>query len=112
MAAQSTNDEAVKWNAGSLCELYDRDHRKWKSGEIVGSFSDEHGQWIKVRCGQEIVDVVSGDPDLRMRQKDTVTFAIDKIKALQRVNVGTNADSILQWVLQPVARQLSDHNSR
>ena len=36
-------------------------------GEIVSTFTDEKGKWMKVRYGQNVRDVLAIDPDLRIR---------------------------------------------
>ena len=67
MAQQSLKVDAVKWKPGTKCDLYDRSTRKWVEVEIINLFSDEKGEWIKVRCGQKDRNVIQGDPDLRQR---------------------------------------------
>ena len=67
MAQQSLKGGAVKWKPGTKCDFFDRNTRKWVEAEVIGSFSDAKGEWIKVRCGQKDHDVMSDDPDLRKR---------------------------------------------
>ena len=67
MAQQSLHSETAEWKAGVKCDFFDRAVRKWIESEVIGSFSDEKGEWIKIRCGQRDVNVLSDDPDLRKR---------------------------------------------
>ena len=67
MAQQSLKMDAVKWKPGTKCDLYDRSTLKWVEAEIIGSLSDENGEWIKVRWDQKDRNVKKGDPDLRPR---------------------------------------------
>ena len=83
--AQNEDAETTKWKLGSKCSLFNRKSRKWNDGTIVGSFSDENGEWIKVQCGSEIHDVLVDDPDLRVVDQDDVDILTQKIKELQAV---------------------------
>ena len=67
MAQQPVPNDNAEWKSGTKCDLYDRNIRKWVEAEVVGSFNDDQGVWIKVRCGQKDHNVLSGDPDLRKR---------------------------------------------
>ena len=44
-----------------------------RCGEVIGSFSDDEGEWVKVRCGQKDHNVMDGDPDLRKRVVKVIT---------------------------------------
>ena len=83
MAQQPPKGQSVKWKPGSKCDLFDREQKKWKEVEIIGLFSDDHGEWVKVRCGQEIRDVLGIDPDLRAR----ALITSDQMKELQNAAV-------------------------
>ena len=83
--AQTDAVDAAKWKLGSKCSLFDRKDRKWNEGIIVGSFSDENGEWIKVQCGSEIHDVLADDPDLRLEDHDNADILAEKIKEWQAV---------------------------
>ena len=67
MALQVLQGEAAEWKSGLKCDFFDRDIRKWIEAEVIGSFSDDQGKWIKIRCGQRDRNVLSDDPDLRKR---------------------------------------------
>ena len=70
---QDEKEEIVKWKLGSLCRRYDRKTRKWSDGEVIGLFTNDDGEWVKVRCGQQIHEVFANDPDLRLKVKDKST---------------------------------------
>ena len=67
MAQSAGHQQSAEFKAGSKCDLFDRDNMEWKRGEIVSTFTDEKGKWMKVRCGQKVRDVLAIDPDLRIR---------------------------------------------
>ena len=113
MAAQLPQELAVKWKEGSLCDLYVRKQRKWNEGRVIGTFTNDQGDWVKVRCGLETHDVLCDDPDLRTRVKDNVVIPVDKMKALQTDIVGTKADQTLQWILKSTKQtQFGDSGNR
>ena len=63
--AQQSLKENVEWKAGTKCDLYDRNTFKWVEAEVIGSFTKDNREWIKVRYGQSDRNVLKGDPDLR-----------------------------------------------
>ena len=67
MAQRPFQDGTAVWKTGLKCDFYDRSIRKWVEAEVIGSFSDDDGEWIKVRCGHKDHNVLNGDPDLRKR---------------------------------------------
>ena len=67
--AQQSLKNSTEWKPGTKCDLFDRNSRKWVEVEVVGSFSDDKGEWIKVRWGQKVHNVLGDDPDLRRRAK-------------------------------------------
>ena len=67
MAQQPSNKVTTEWKLGAKCDFFDRGIRQWVEAEVIGSFSDDKGEWIKVRCGQKDHNVMSDDPDLRKR---------------------------------------------
>ena len=83
--AKHDDNDALKWKLGSVCSLFNRKDRKWNKGRIVGSFSDEKGDWVKVQCDSEIHDVLTDDPDLRLMDDDDAVISNQKIKELQSV---------------------------
>ena len=58
---------------------------EWAEGEVIGSFTDEKGEWIKVRCGPDIRDVLSRDPDLRPRGHQKLFIPAENIENLRKV---------------------------
>mgnify|MGYP001498286315 CR=1 FL=1 len=66
MAQQPLQKQPLKWKLGSRCDLFVRSEMKWATGEVIGLFTDEQGEWVKVRCGQRVHDVLAHDPDLRV----------------------------------------------
>ena len=89
----------MKWKPGALCQYFDEKERRWADGEVIGLFSDGKGDWIKVRCGQTVHDVLCDAPTVRPRASDMVTISMDKMKELQAAAVGTKVDELLQWIL-------------
>ena len=56
----------AKGKLGASCWWFNRVDRKWHDAVIVGNFSDEKGNWLKVQCESEIHVILNDDPDLRM----------------------------------------------
>ena len=63
MALQTWKDD-VEWKPGKKCDLFDRDTLKWIEAEVIGSFSDDKGEWIRGRYGNNDRNVLTIDPDL------------------------------------------------
>ena len=84
-AQQPLNEQSVKWKPGTLCDLYVREQRKWAEGEVIGSFTDEHGEWVKVRCGPETHDVLCDDPYLRARGHQLRVIPAENIPKLNQL---------------------------
>ena len=92
MAQEARFQPIVKWKLGSQCDLFVTEIRKWTEGEIIGTFSDEKGEWVKVRCDQTIHHVLSDDPRLRERDQNNMpTDWIDKLKKLKQAFLTRNA---------------------
>ena len=102
--------DSVKWKAGSKCELFDREQRKWNAVEVISSFSDDQGEWIKVRCGQSVAEVLCDDPDIRVSSSDNMLIPVDKMKKLQSALHGTDFDRTLQWILGSSTKQLTSYD--
>lgn len=62
------HSHSVKWEIGTKCDVFNRDKFKWEQSEIVGSCTDDKGQWVKVKYGQKVRDILAADPDLRIRK--------------------------------------------
>lgn len=79
--------DARKWKLGAKCSMFNRQDGSWNEGTIVGSFSDNKGEWVKVQCGSEIHDVRTDDPDLRVADHEDTDIGIvtEKINELQAV---------------------------
>ena len=75
--------QKLKWKLGAKCTLFLRNERKWTDGEIVGSFSDEQGEWVKVRCGNQVHEVLTDDPDFKVQSQSLGLVPVDAIKKLQ-----------------------------
>ena len=82
---QSDDIDVAKWKLGAKCSLFNREDYNWNDGTIVGSFSDENGEWIKVQCGSEIHDVRAVDPDLRVINHDDADILTQKVKELKAI---------------------------
>ena len=110
MAAQRPKDQAVKWKPGALCEVFDREQRKWNEGEVISSFSDDRGEWVKVRCGQSVHELLCDDPYLRVSSSDNMLISVVKMKTLQSALHGTDFDRTLQWILGSSTKQLTSYD--
>ena len=111
MALQPLQNQPLKWKLGSRCDLFVRSEMKWATGEVIGLFTDEQGEWVKVRCGQRVHDVLAHDPDLRVSASDNMVIPVVKMKALQSASNGTNFGRTLKWILSTADhRQLSDRS--
>ena len=65
--AQNDDTEPPKWTLGASCSLFNWRNRTWnEAGTIVGSFSDENGEWLKVQSGSEIHEILADGPDVRV----------------------------------------------
>lgn len=93
MAQQTPFTQSVKWKLGSKCDLFVREDMEWKEGEIIGSFSDEKGEWVKVRCGQNVHNVLCRDPDLRQQASNDIIVSVDKVKELEEAFLSNNVAS-------------------
>lgn len=94
--ALSQSEQTLVWNLGSQCTLFIRNERKWADGEIVGSFSDEHGKWVKVRCGDQVHEVLNDDPDLKPKSESLAVVPVDDIKRLR--TAAMEQPIIAQWL--------------
>ena len=93
MAQEARFQPIIKWKLGSQCDLFVTETRKWTEGEIIGSFSDEKGEWVKVRCNHTIHDVLSDDQGLRERDQNNMRPDwIDRLKRLKQAYLTKNAD--------------------
>ena len=102
MAQQQASTQSVEWKLGSKCQLFDREHLKWNDGEVIGSFSDDKGEWIKVRCGGVVRNVLSIDPDLKQLE----VIPSKEIKKLQHAVVQQpDIAPILQRILPSMTGQ-------
>ena len=59
---------SVEWKVGTKCDVFNRDKFKWEESEIVGSFTDDKGAWVKVRYGLKVRDILAADADFRIRK--------------------------------------------
>ena len=66
IALQSLKED-LEWKPGTKCDLYDRDIFKWVEAEIIGSFTKDNREWIKVRYAQSDRNVLRGGPELRQQ---------------------------------------------
>ena len=69
---------------------------RWIKGEIIGSFTDEKGEWVKVRYGQKHVrDILSHDAELRAPQQNNMMVPmqwVDKLSELREAAYALEAD--------------------
>ena len=96
--------QKMKWKLGAKCTLFLRNKRKWTDGEIVGSFSDESGEWVKVRCGKQVHEVQTDDPDLRVKSQSFGVVPVHTIEKLQMAAMGQPV--IAEW-LQSMLQSLN-----
>eukprot|EP01084_Bolivina_argentea_P110136 196707_1 len=79
-----------KWSVGSKCEVYSRSKRKWFPAEIIQCFTDDEGDWIEVRYGNNMVK--------------EIPFSSDDIKPL---TINDNALNIDNTILKASTVRLS-----
>ncbi len=102
MAQQETKPESVKWKLGAICDVFDRKQFKWVRGEVVGSFTNEEGEWIMVQCDEDHRDFRTIDPDLRQRS----LLHEKQLKALREAAVQQpNIEPILKILLSTSSSQ-------
>ena len=104
MAHRSLTDGLKEWKLGTKCDFFDRNIRKWVEAEVIGSYSDDQGEWVKVRCGQKDHNVLSDDPDLRKG----ALISGDHLKQLQ--NIAAQVPSITP-ILQSILPSSSEQGS-
>ena len=95
MAQQSVQGDSFGWKPGTKCDFFDRNIRKWVEAEVIGSHTDDKGEWIKVRYGQKDQIVLSDDPDLRRRELITA-------RELRRLRDAAAQIPIIAPILQKV----------
>ena len=81
---------------------------KWATGEVIGLFTDEQGEWVKVRCGQRVHDVLAHDPDLRVGASDNMLIPADKIKELREAAMESPDIAKLLQTVDRLQRALND----
>ena len=71
MASQSPPDEKpnTEWTKGSICEIYCDYKHEWINGEVIGTFTYEDCQFIRVKYAdnKRTRDIRSNDPHIRPR---------------------------------------------
>ena len=98
MAEQS----AAEWKPGMKCDLFNRKKLKWEEAEVIDSFIDEKGKWVKVQCGQKVRSVLTIEPDLRVR----VHLQTAELQKLHKVaGQHSNVAPILNRILPTSAGQ-------
>eukprot|EP01084_Bolivina_argentea_P319495 554170_1 len=63
---------------GSKCEIYSNSQKQWFIGEIIHTFNDEQGQWLKVKYGNSTVKEI---------QKHSNNLRVSKCTIVQRIYV-------------------------
>ena len=96
--------DGSEWAVGSLCDVYCHDQRRWIDGEVVGTFSLDRAQWVRVRYGPRMRDILCGDHDLRARSAVSDQVISVQIPAEQLLNLknATTAHPALSAVFQNV----------
>ena len=108
MALQPQTIVKTKLKLGSSCKLFDRELREWRSGEIIGSFSDDKCDMVKVRCGSEIHEIYCDDPDLRIDNQLKQRIPRSKIEELKKFAKGSDVASILEQLLSATEDIIAD----
>ena len=83
MALQQLNDKSSAFKIGAICKLYDRERRQWVEAEVINTFCDDIGEWVRVRWGQRIKDILSDDPDLRVQSVRNLLIPMDHIDEMR-----------------------------
>ena len=112
MAQKQVDQQAVEWKPGSNCDVFERDKMQWEEGEIIESFSDEKGKWVKVKCGKTIRELLAIDPDLRAREKLSKEEVLKLERAAAQIpNIKSILDRILPATSGQVVQVSADRDS-
>ena len=57
MAQQPRGTLTEKWKNHQKCEIYSRSQKRWIEGKVIDIFTDEEGQWVKVKYGRQWVKI-------------------------------------------------------
>ena len=80
-------DSVHGWKVGNRCEWYNRARQQWVDGDIINIFSNELGDWLRVRCGQRIHDVLGDDVehDLKPRGSTIMKMSVDDLQTIKHI---------------------------
>ena len=73
---QNDNELMEQWKVGTLCELYNQRERKWVDSEVIHTFSDSAGSWLRIQSGARIQDVFIDDIERNVRARGTSHLAV------------------------------------
>ena len=65
MEQQTKQQKKVQWKIGRKCEVYSRTKNLWIEGEVIDIFTDDEGQWVKVKYGRNTKEMPPNDKHLR-----------------------------------------------
>ena len=65
MAQKPDDATRKKWKCGQKCEIYCRSKMCWVKGEVIDIFTDEEGEWIKVKYGRNTKEMPPNDEHIR-----------------------------------------------
>ena len=65
MAQQTKQQRKGQWEIGQKCEVYSRTKNIWIEGEVIDKFTDDEGQWVKVKYARTTKEMPPNDKHLR-----------------------------------------------
>ena len=111
LTEDNSSEQQQQWKTGTLCEVYSHEEREWIDGEIINTFTDSAGEWLRVQYGKRIRDVMSDDPWLRARSSKTIVVPQDVVKTLRKI-IQKQPDlmPIFEGILNQTADSKSAHS--
>ena len=62
---QLENLRRKRWERGEKCEIYSMLKECWIRGEVIDTFTDKQGEWVKVRYGRTEQELPPDDEHIR-----------------------------------------------
>ena len=63
---------------GSQCQILSKSQQKWVNGEVIKIFSDEEGEWLRVKYGKDnIKEIQRYSEQIRVQQNESKNVAVN-----------------------------------
>ena len=79
MAHQANSESTKKWRAHQKCEIYNVNQKRWITGEVIDVFTDDEGQWVKVKYGRRTIEMSPNDEHLQAVSSDENILKWDNV---------------------------------